>query len=314
MAIIDLNVVENPDCHLKCSKELRKERAIDDMCVETLSSIDGLPVRCVGDWAQQKIFHLVQYFGIFSQGMNRKWKGINYIEICSGPGRCINRSTGEEFDGTSLAILKHKNLVYLKKLLFFDFNPEVVANLTERINILKIDKAHAYVGDYYNSSTICSVLKKELPNDHLNLVFIDPTDCSVPFDLVRDIHATINNIDFIINIASGTDFNRNIIRVVEQTDIFKKTKEKYLRFIGSDDFFTDPKLKKLINRSDHKGIRILFREYYEKSLSTLGYCFFAYKHIKHYYDILFATKNDRGLDFWKKVSSIDFKGQREFIF
>jgi hypothetical protein len=44
----------------------------------------------------QKIFHLIQYFGIFTIGMKSKWQGnINYIEICSGPGRCVNRENGE---------------------------------------------------------------------------------------------------------------------------------------------------------------------------------------------------------------------------
>jgi hypothetical protein len=81
---------------------------------------DDGAVRCVGDWAEQKIFYLVQYFGIFATGMKAKWSGkINYIEICSGTGRCINRHTGMEFDGTSLAIMNHKAFKNIRKALFF---------------------------------------------------------------------------------------------------------------------------------------------------------------------------------------------------
>ncbi len=314
MGKIELNIVENPDCHKKCSKEQRKERTIDDICVETLSIVDKLPVRCVGDWAKEKIFHLVQYFGIFSQGMKNRWNGINYIEICSGPGRCINRETGEEFDGTALAIAKHKNVQFLKNALFFDFNSDIVTNLNERISALGIKNASAYTGDYSDSITICSVLKEKLPEDHLNLVFIDPTDCSVPFELVRGIHSSIKNIDFVINVASGTDFNRNVVRVIENQNSYWRAKEKYSMFLGSEEFFKDSNLAQLAKNKDHKQIRLLFRNYYENSLKAIGYQYFGYKHIMHYYDLIFATKHERGLDFWEKASAIDYNGQRELFF
>ncbi len=41
---------------------------------------------------------LAQYFGVFAGGMWKRWAGLNYIEICSGPGRCVSRETGEEVD------------------------------------------------------------------------------------------------------------------------------------------------------------------------------------------------------------------------
>ena len=80
----DFKAVPNPSCKRNCNREARHEITSDDLCNETISVIDQLPVRCVGEWAMQKIFHLVQYFGIFSSGMKNSWGGnINYIEsVC----------------------------------------------------------------------------------------------------------------------------------------------------------------------------------------------------------------------------------------
>ncbi|MDZ7793916.1 MAG: hypothetical protein U5P10_09575 [Spirochaetia bacterium] len=161
MESFDLNKVENKNCYKKCNKNDRKAYTIDDMCVETLSTIDNRPVRCVGDWAEEKIFYLVKYFGIFSQGMHIRWNGLNYIEICSGPGRCVNRDTGIELDGTPLAIGKHKNLKYISNALFFDIDNEIVTNLNDRFIDNKLEKAQAIQGDYYHPETICNVLKEK---------------------------------------------------------------------------------------------------------------------------------------------------------
>jgi len=106
-----LKITSNPNCKKGCNKEERGENTENDLCLEAFSVVDQLPIRCVGDWAIRKIFLLVQYFGIFSIGMKNKWSGkLNYIEICSGPGRCINRKSGDEFNGTALSIIEHPAL------------------------------------------------------------------------------------------------------------------------------------------------------------------------------------------------------------
>ena len=72
--------------------------------------------------------------------MKNKWNGLNYIEICSGSGRCILRETGEEIDGTSLSILQHPSYSWIKKSLFIDIQESVVEVLNTRILNLGIQK------------------------------------------------------------------------------------------------------------------------------------------------------------------------------
>jgi hypothetical protein len=72
---------------------------------------------------------LVKYFGIFASGMKNAWKGLNYVEICSGPGRCITRDNRTEMDGTALSIVTHPVFPQLKKALFIDASVQVVEAL-----------------------------------------------------------------------------------------------------------------------------------------------------------------------------------------
>jgi len=226
---IDLDEKNNPACKTSCNKKERDEITENSLCKHFVSIYDNLPVRCVGEWAAEKIYLLVQYFGIFSNGMKNKWK-TNYIEICSGPGRCVARKRGSEFNGTALSILKNAAFINLNKALFFDFDKEVIKILNERIKKFDTLKSKAFVADYNKPDELCSIISGEIDSKSLNLVFIDPTDCSVPFDLIEKIKQSFKSVDFIINIASGTDFNRNIKNAVScQNARVNSTKNRVMK-------------------------------------------------------------------------------------
>ena len=306
VARINLNPLQSTDCSKKCNKEARKTKTENDLC-EIRSVQDGLPVRCVGEWAERKIYLLYQYFGIFTVGMKDKWRGkLNYIEICSGPGRCINRSSGTEIDGTALSILKHDAYTHLNKALFFDLNKKVIETLNKRIATLGVVNAKAYEADYNKAEELCAIIASEVDQDSLNIVFIDPTDCSVPFSLLRKIKETLPNVDFIINVATGTDFNRNIGQVFENTG----RANKYCQFLGNDGFFVDINNTALCKKGDWESLRTKFRETYRQSLSNIGYQHFGTKRIEHYYDILFAAKHPTAIKFWESATATDYDGQR----
>ena len=311
---IDLNTQWNSLCLKKCNKEKRKETTQDDLCRETLSISDNLPVRCVGGWAMQKIFHLIQYFGIFTIGMKSKWQGnINYIEICSGPGRCVNRENGEEFNGTSICIIEHQASEYLKKILFFDYNEKVVDTLNKRISARNAINAKAYIGDYNKPNDICDKIIEETKGVGLNLVFIDPTDCSVPFTLLKKIKERIKNVDFIVNFAIRTDVNRNIRNAVLHPETHQNVVKKYTTFLGSNDFFNNPKVIETANKGSQQDLRKLFRDEYMNSLKKIGYSHFDFKPIENYYDLVFASSHEIGIKFWSKANAIGFDGQRSLF-
>ncbi len=74
---IDLEEYHNEQCR-KCSNaQERDEHLRNDLCITAKSKLDSLPLRCIGSWGYQKIYRLVQYFGIFSKGMHKKWPVLN---------------------------------------------------------------------------------------------------------------------------------------------------------------------------------------------------------------------------------------------
>ena len=87
--IVNLDEEINAAC-LKCTNKHSRKSNEYGLCSVAVSLLDSLPVRCVGSWAKDKIYFLTRYFEIFAGGMKNKFD-LNYIEICSGPGRCICR-------------------------------------------------------------------------------------------------------------------------------------------------------------------------------------------------------------------------------
>ncbi len=63
---IDTNVCNNPNCEC-CPNSESRHTDKDGLCKQAKSVVDGLPLRCVGEWANDKIYYLLQYFQIFTR-------------------------------------------------------------------------------------------------------------------------------------------------------------------------------------------------------------------------------------------------------
>ncbi len=308
---IDLHETRHPECEGKSCKE-RINIEADGLCSNVVSTQDGLPVRCVGHWAYDKIYRLVQYFGIFSGGMKKKWVGLNYVEICSGPGRCILREDGTEIDGTALAIIHSPNFDFLRKAIFIDGSQRVVDTLNERIKNLGVSQiAHAMVGNYEDGPGLCQILSC-LPPGCLNFVFIDPTECDVPFATIKGITDHLQNADLLINVAIGTDVNRNIVNAATDPS-FARVRQKYEQFLGLPGFCSRPDVLELAQREDHDDLRRQFADAYKDQLGTLGYDFTDIRKVKHYYYLLFASRKSKGLEFWRKSCTYAPDNQKELL-
>lgn len=313
---IDLNDISVPECKGRCNKEERRTLAPKDICQVVTSKVDNYPIRCVGSWSRDKIYYLLQYFSIFSTAMHRKWEGnINYVEICCGPGRCIARDKKVEFDGTSLAVMKKTEFKYLSNGIFIDFDNEVLEILDRRLSESDATNYSIVKGDYTKSKELVESLLSLIDiKSGLTLFFIDPTDCSVPFSLIQRIKENFKNSDFIINIAIGTDFTRNVVGSIREPDSYLRVRNKYSRFLGTADFFHDKESLELALRNSTDNLRTKFREYYVRSLNKIGLEYTDFKRIGHYYDLVFASQNGKGIEFWHKATKHEPDGQKKFDF
>lgn len=75
---IDLHSHRNESCVTGCNKELRKKVSENDLCSLTNSVVDSLSVRCVGEWAEQKIYLIVSIFRYICP-RNEKQMGRNKL-------------------------------------------------------------------------------------------------------------------------------------------------------------------------------------------------------------------------------------------
>lgn len=306
---VDTNPIDNPNCDC-CANSDSRHTDSDGLCRKIKSESDGLPLRCVGEWANEKIYYLLQYFQIFAKGMHQKWGKLRYIEVCSGPGRCCTRNRKEQ-DGTALSIVKNELFGLLSDAIFIDYSPKVVEALEKRFNAIgKGLHAHAIVGDYNDPTSITNALQQCSP-DSLTLCFIDPTDCSLPFDTVRSIFtAAQGKCDFLISFFDGLDFHRNAVNATLKPS-FKRLQAKYARFIGTPDFFQRKEVVEAAVAGRCTDLSLMFRQLYSDKLSALGLTYQSWKSVRNFYNLLYASSNSRGLDFWKKATKYDPIGQPE---
>ena len=306
---LDLHEVDNKTCR-RC-KNQKERNTSNGLCADIQSAQDGAPVRCVGQWAFDKIYFLNQYFGIFGNGMKNKWAGkLDYIEVCSGPGRCVVRETGREIDGTALTVINNKFYAHYNSATFFDISQPVVDTLNTRLKNRNADaRAKAMIANYKASQTIAYTAKRRSAGG-LSLVFIDPTDCGVPFETLRQFKQELGDVDFIISLMTFADANRHIARAVQ--DPASEVRAKYENFLGSPAFFQDPQNQTRAQANDCQTLRTAFREAYKTNLRELGYEFFAMEPIGNLYELLFASCHKKGLEFWEQAQRVKPDNQATF--
>ena len=307
---LDLHELPNPGCQ-KCRRHIRKQSTDDGLCQLATSGVDSGALRCVGPWARDKLYFLTQYLGIFADGMRYKWQGnLHYIELCSGPGRCVDRVSGLEMDGTALAVMGHPAFQQIRTATFLDYNRTVVDALTSRIaSAGHSDRACAIEADYNDPRNIAAIAFSRVQKG-LALVFVDPTDCSVPFETIAALAQILPNADFIINVALGTDATRNIKPAILNAD--SKSRAKYAGFLGGQEFFDDPDVVKMAELGQDDKLRAKFRECYRDAMRSLKYAHFATECVEHYYDLFFACRHERGLQFWKRAQKYKPNNQGTF--
>lgn len=264
---------------------------------------DGLLVRDSGIWAKEKLYYLERYLDIFSVGMRERWHGkIYYVDLFAGPGRCLIPETGEEFDGSPLIALKF----HFARYFFFESDPSCFKALETRIKNRAPEKLRniEWVPDDCNKE----INRIKTATGSLGLAFVDPTGISpIAFETIRKLTAN-RKIDLIINFHEGMGIRMNIHQYSQ------KEQSALKKFVGSDrsikQFRTAPS-------SIDQVCREITTEYRD-NLRVLGYQVVdgdqipikTEKNVLLYY-LLFASKDPRGNDFWRKIGFIDPHGQRK---
>ena len=261
------------------------------------SKIDGLIVRPSGIWIRQKYYYLKRYLDIFSKGMKNKWSGnLTYLDLFAGPGRCLIEAVNKEEDGSPLIALQYD----FKKYVFIEESKELLEALKARCkNSPKFDRIEFIEGDCNN---VADKIISNVDPAGLNLIFIDHTGIDLHYKTVERI-VKAKRADVLINVQFGMDITRNFIAYKQKGD-----NSKLGLFLGSNVAWD-----KINNPRD--AVKL-----YKERIKELGYQIVEFKDITirntlnaPMYFLLFASKNPRGLYFWKEITKKDPSGQLELF-
>jgi len=264
---------------------------------------DGLPVRDVGVWSEDKLYFWHRYVQITTTAMVGKstWSSINYIDLFSGPGVCRVEVTGKRLPGSPL-IAAYATKPF-SKIIACELDPVLASACRKRLdNSPAKEQVVVFEGD-------CNLHVNEIvqliPKRSLTLAFIDPEALHVQFNTVKQI-ASCGAVDLLILVADAFDISRNVDKYY-----FNNQQSKLDYFLGHDSNWRND-WGKLDNRTS-ENVHNLFYEVYKRQLNSIGYTSFGEQRISGpsgpLYRLVYASKNDRGLDFWNKAKKRDRKGQ-----
>jgi len=274
--------------------------------VTLLLGSDGLPVRDSGIWAKEKLHYLEDYLNIFFFGMRKKWPGkLYYIDLFSGPGLCRIRETGEELDGSPLIALRFD----FEKYFFFELDSECCETLNARIKTRYSEKMKNVILTPGDCNQQIDKIKPPSP-PALGLAFIDPTGISqISFETIRKLTFK-RKIDLLINFPEGMGIRMNLHQYT------KKETNALNGFLGTSRW--KGRLDKSIT-SFAQACSEIADEYLE-NLRSLGYQIVDGSQIpvmtnqnRLLYYLLFASKDPKGNEFWKKIGVINPHGQRKLF-
>jgi three-Cys-motif partner protein len=257
---------------------------------DSVSKADGLPIRDSGAWMATK-HKLLTYLGhLFATGMKNSWRSRVYLELFSGPGRCLIRKTRTEDFGSPLRVIEHE----FTKFIFTEMSAPAAEALAQRLEpFANAANAEIWCGDCADA-----IKQIQIPTGSLTLAFIDPTGIGhAPFSLIENLHRK-TRCDLLINIQHGMGIKMNIHQYTPDAD----EESALTRFLGNDSWKQIPRHNA---REFFRGVL----EKYKGQLHTLGFkkeCIGQEVLITNdnntpLYLLLFASKHPKGKEFWSKA-------------
>jgi len=266
---------------------------------DSVATSDGLPIRDSGPWIETKHKLLAYYAKLFATGMKHHWGSRVYLELFSGPGKCLIRGTGSEDVGSPLKVIDHE----FTKFIFTEKSLPAAKALAVRLDKFVNSKhAEIWCGDCAEA-----IQQIRIPSNSLTFAFIDPTGIGhAPFSLIEALHRK-TRCDILINIQHGMGIKMNIHQYTPDAD----EQSALTRFLGNDGW-------KQLPRHDARDFFRGVLDLYKKQLDSLGFAYtgrevlISNQHGCPLYLLLFASKHIRGKEFWDK--SLKGLPQQEFDF
>lgn len=216
-------------------------------------SDDQLLLRCVGKWAERsKLNVLKNYLELFNKAVYKIRPQRYFIDLFSGPGKCIIRGTKKVINGSPIIALEQEHP--FTKCFFVDQSLESANTLEKRLEANKKYNNYQIIPGDCNSCI--DKIKPQLETNSLSVAFIDPTGIQIKYLTIAGLVSKLK-IDLIINYS-----NHHINRAYQYA--LKHGSSNFDDFFGSTDWKKHIR-PPLINVADQ------LLPYYQKQIFKLGY-------------------------------------------
>jgi three-Cys-motif partner protein len=229
--------------------------------------------------------------------MKKKWTHRAYIDLFAGPGVCIDDDTKTPFLGSPLLALASPFTDHV----YVDLDPRATEALSKRIVARAPGrKVTIITGD---CNEVIDQVTAALPKrDCLAFAFIDPSNWEVEFETVQRLVAG-RKVDLLVTFHAQNMKRASTVKDQPRLDAF----------FGTGSWRTGSTVPTLAQMQDC----------YTKQMATLGYLerptargikvtrSAANRSLK--YLMPFYSKNDRGYDFFDKVTTENYDGQLTWV-
>lgn len=149
-------------------------------------------------------YDLIRYYcDLFSKGMQYKWKGLTYVDLYSGSGKCRIKGTNKILLGSSLIALSVE--VPFSRYVFCESDPARLEALTERVQRMYPERNVEFVAGDCNEQI--ERIQNLIPRDNLVLCFVDPFNCNVRYETLKSLTAG-RKVDLLCLLAFQMDAKR----------------------------------------------------------------------------------------------------------
>lgn len=279
-----------PGCEETCQSTKSRR---DDNCYDA-DPADGLPVQCVGDWAEEKKHDILRKFieaTCEARAMflpPRGPGGAAFIDLFAGPGRARVRSTGAIVDGSPLIAVKHSAAPFTKVILC-DLNAANIDALRRRTR--GDTRVETVPGDCNKEvGRIVSMV----PQYGLNLALVDPYGvAALNFESIKRLALACKRMDLLVHFPTG-DMKRNIANARSS----EATRERMDKALGGG-------VRAVLPRDVTREIETL-----RTNLAALGYTGKKVRSVPVansqgvvMYHLVYASKDPLGDKIWQSITA-----------
>jgi len=288
-----------PDCDTP-------DRSSPDGLCRSFLPVDGRPTRCVGNWTEDKHYYLRRYCKIFNNGMKKKWNKRIYVDLFAGPGRCRIRPDGRFVDGSPMIAAGEE----FTDMLFVDFSTDCVHALEHRLKPFADSRKKNITILPGDCNRLVPSIVNGIPDNGLGFAFIDPPGLEINFSTIQAL-CDNTRLDLLIIFPLGMNIKRQLHYQTSKMDLEETTFDRYFgtqEWRSLCDTDTDG-----VNRI---GDRLL--KFYMNRLESIGYSHVGDLRLirnrgRLLYHLIFASKHNRGRDFWNKIANREPDGQRSLF-